>query len=283
MDEGPTQPLTQPVLDGRCAGTNSIAIEDESDIICILQPANPLAYEVADVIARVTPQHMLKTNRESDDDGLEYDLPNNPEAKSIKRRAASDSMELALRISSKVKDVCMGFVFGRNPLKCDIMLELPDEKKRVSGMHFRIFVNEGGIIMLEDHSTNGTLVDGKLLKCRDPLNRGTRQMHMIQKGSVIQIILGATHTVKFNVTTPSRERGLSAYQKQLGDYLHAIKQANRNHAVAGIQPVNPRVLPLVSFYLFAGSLLSMLITFSCPKASGRQTQPTQPNLSPHRP
>ena len=249
MYEGPTQPLTQPVFDRRRAGT---AIEDESDVICILQPANPLAYEVANVIAKVTPQHMLnknKINRDSDDDCLEYDIPGPPQAKTSKRRAATDSMEIALRISSKVKDICMGFVFGRNPLKCDIMVELPDEQKRVSGMHFRIFVNEGGIIMLEDHSTNGTIVDDKILKCRDPVNRGTRQMHMIQKGSVIQILIGATHTVKFNVTTPNRDRGLSAYQRQLGEYINTIKQANRNYAAAGVQPVIPRAplqRPLVS-------------------------------------
>jgi len=260
MDEaiGPTQLATQPVFDGRRAGMNSITTDDESDIICILQPANPIAYDVADVVARVTPQHMLKnkqTIQHSNDDDLEYDTLDNTEAKSVKRSAKSDSKEIALRISSKVKDICMGFVFGRNPSKCDIMLVLPDEEKRVSGMHFRIFVNEGGIIMLEDTSTNGTLVEGKVLKCRDPHNHGTRQMHMIQKGTVIEIILGYGHTVKFNVTTPNRDRGLSAYQARLGEYLNVIKQANRNHAAAGIESFNPRAqlrLQLVSFSFICG-------------------------------
>lgn len=250
MDEvlPPTQVLSQQLR----AGTKSITIDDESDIICILQPANRLAYDVATVIAKITPQHMLKNNQmfqDHEDVDLEYDLPVGSEATSAKPKSASDSMEIALRISSKVKDICMGFVFGRDPLKCDIMLDLPDDKKRISGMHFRIFVNEGGIIMLEDTSTNGTLVDDKLLKYRDPLNCGARQMHMIQKGSVIQIILGINHTVMFRVTTPNRDRGLSTYQKQLAGYLNTIKLANRNHAAAGIHAIGARAplqLPLVS-------------------------------------
>ena len=230
-----------------------MSVEDESDIICILQPVNPPAYEVVNVVAEVTPQHILQNHNLGwkHEDDMDLEPLEDLEVNNNRPPNISTSKEIALRLSSKVKDLCMGFVFGRDPTKCDIVIELPYEKRRISGMHFRIFVNEEGIIMLEDTSTNGTLVEGKLLKCKDPKPESARQMHMISKGSTVELILGPTApTVKFNVTIPSRDRGEFLYHQKLREYLDFVKMANfqaqaKFHTVPNRHPL---ALPLVSLH-----------------------------------
>ena len=261
MEEEPTQKSTQPLDNRLRIGVHSLTVEDEANIICILQPGNPAAFDVLNVVSRATPQHILgyedndNLNLNPDDD-LEYETLEGREAKQAQvpvqppfaPQVASDCHEIAFRLTSNIKDPCMGFVFGRDPSKCDIMLDLPAEKNRVSGMHFRIFLNEEGIIMLEDTSTNGTLVDGVLLRYKDPKTRGTRQMRMIQKGTMIEVVIGPfDQTVKFNVVTPNRDRGGTAYHANLFKYIEYIKEANRN-ALAAKQLPRPRLplpLPLV--------------------------------------
>ncbi|MCJ1434658.1 hypothetical protein MMC27_004027 [Xylographa pallens] len=247
-EQEPTQPTTQPVFDRRRGGESSFSVEDEADIICILQPVNPPACEVMAIVAKVTPQHILQNDDVERKDGadLEYDTLDYNEPKPTQDDQVSANKDIALRISSRIKDVSMGFVFGRDPTKCDIMIDLPPpyEKRRVSGMHFRIFVNKEGIIMLEDTSTNGTLIDGKLLKY-DEKAPNIRRMHMIAKGSTIEIFLGPTgSTIKFNVTTPNRDLGAENYEYRLRDYLTYIAELNFR-ATAGPQALAAR--PLLPF------------------------------------
>ena len=252
---------TQPFDKRRRVGVHSLTAEDEANIICILQPGNPLAFDVLNVVARATPQHILGYDGDDNlnpEDDLEYETLDGREVKQAQipvqapfpTQLASDCHEIALRLTSNIKDPCMGFVFGRDPNKCDIILDLPAEKNRVSGMHFRIFLNEEGIIMLEDTSTNGTLVDGVLLRYKDPKTRGTRQMRMIQKGTMIEVFLGPfDQSVKFNVITPNRDRGGAVYDANLHKYIEYIKEANKN-ALASKPPSRPRLplpLPLVGF------------------------------------
>ncbi|MCJ1378370.1 hypothetical protein MMC17_001468 [Xylographa soralifera] len=247
-EQEPTQPATQPIFDRRRGGESSFSVEDEADIICILQPVNPPACEAMAIVARVTPQHILQNNdvERKDEDDLEYDTLDDNEPKPTQDDKVSANKDIALRISSRVKDVCMGFIFGRDPTKCDIMIDLPPpyENRRVSGMHFRIFVNKEGIIMLEDTSTNGTLIDGKLLKY-DTKAPNIRRMHMIAKGSTIEIFLGPIgSTIKFNVTTPNRDLGAEKYEYRLRDYLAYIAEMNFR-ATAGPQALAARPpLPL---------------------------------------
>ncbi|MCJ1388039.1 hypothetical protein MMC18_000883 [Xylographa bjoerkii] len=248
-EQEPTQPSTQPIFDRRRGGESSFTVEDEADIICILQPVNAPACEVMAIVAEVTPQHILQNDDAGgkEEEDLEYDTLDDNTSKTVQDHKANANKDIALRISSRVKDVCMGFVFGRDPTKCDIMIDLPPpyEKRRVSGMHFRIFVNKEGIIMLEDTSTNGTLIDGKLLKY-DPKAPSTRRMYMIAKGSTIEIFLGPTgSTIKFNVTTPNRDLGAEKYDYRLRDYLAYIAEMNFR-AAAGPQAIAgrpPRPLP----------------------------------------
>ena len=255
MEEEPTQKSTQPLDNRRRVSVHSLTAEDEANIICILQPGNPLAFDVLKVIARATPQHILGYDDDDNlnpDDDLEYETLEGREAKQAQPpfapQMANDPQHIALRLTSKIQDPCMGFVFGRDPNKCDVMLDLPAEKNRVSGMHFRIFLNEEGIIMLEDTSTNGTLVDGVMLRYKDPKTRGTRQMRMIQQGSLIEVFLGPfAQTVKFSVVIPNRDRGGTAYHANLHRYIEYIKEANKN-ALAAKPPLWPRLplaLPIV--------------------------------------
>ncbi|MCJ1403950.1 hypothetical protein MMC11_007173 [Xylographa trunciseda] len=274
-EQEPTQPSTQPIFDRRRGGESSFSVEDEADIICILQPVNPPACEVMAIVAEVTPQHILQNDdvgRKEEVD-LEYDTLDDNQPKKAQDHTANANKDIALRISSRVKDVCMGFVFGRDPTKCDIMIDLPPpyEKRRVSGMHFRIFVNKEGIIMLEDSSTNGTLIDGKLLKY-DAKSPSIRRMHMIAKGSTIEIFLGQTgSTIKFNVTTPNRDLGAEKYEYRLRYYLAYIAEMNFR-ATAGPQVVAgrpPLQLPFAQpnsdpSTPFQGSSAAMLTAGSTP-------------------
>lgn len=228
-EEGPTQKATQDYVDPRRLGLSSISMKDEADIICILQPTNPAAFEVVKVVAAVTPQHILHNQGLSclEEDNLEPDTLDYQEPQRIQPYSADLGNEIALRISSKVKDECMGFVFGRDPAKSDIVIDYPDENKRVSGMHFRIFVNMGGIIMLEDTSTNGTMVEGKILK-HDPRDGNNRPRHMVSQGSTIQLLLGARGSIVFTVKVLDRDQGVGEYNKRLGQYLRHIEEEKVN-------------------------------------------------------
>ena len=138
-------------------------------------------------------------------------------------RGAS-SFDIALRMSSKLKDASLGFVFGRNPQKCDIELRAELQPFRVSNAHFRIYLTEGGILMLKDMSTNGTFVDQRLLKHGDP-NPSAR---VIAPGSIIEII-GYDHeeSIRFIVSVPSRDRGMDAYGQNLAEYVAYLQQVTR--------------------------------------------------------
>ncbi|MCJ1287962.1 hypothetical protein MMC26_007315 [Xylographa opegraphella] len=274
-EQEPTQPATQPIFDRRRGGESPFSVEDEADIICILQPVNPPACEVMALVAKVTPQHILQSEdvERKDQDRLEYDTLDDNEPKHTPDDQISANKDIALRISSQVKDVCMGFVFGRDPTKCDIMIDLPPpyEKRKVSGMHFRIFINKEGIIMLEDTSTNGTLIDGKLLKY-DAKTPNIRPMHMIARGSTIEIFLSSmSSTIKFNVTTPNRDLGAEKYECRLRDYLTYIAEMNYR-ATAGPQALAarpPLPLPFTQFNShhstpFQGNGVSMLTAGSTP-------------------
>jgi hypothetical protein len=242
MDEGvqDTQPLEEHLKDARC---KPLSAEDQADIICILQPASPAAYNIVESVNRATPHHVAQRDDQDTEDDLQDELPRD-------KVTSGHSMEIALRISSKLRDPCMGFVFGRDPLRCDVVLEHPTECKRFSNMHFRIFVNESGIVMLEDMSTNGTVVDGNLLLCKN-ISPNSRKMQMLQRGSEISIILTVSECVKFHVTMPNRDRASEEYARNLGRYLKDIQSANLRHAAAPTgHGRNPPPLHVVSTELY---------------------------------
>lgn len=219
----------------------SISKEDEVDVICILHPTSKAAYDIVDKLAETSPQHILQKQEilstPDDDPWPEYDLdPEFSESAAQgqppfikpdpeRQQDEKSSLDIALRLSSSVKDVCLGFRFGRSVEKCDVVLDDDVAKKRISLTHFRIYLTKEGIIMLEDTSSNGTLVDRKLLRYKDGPASSNR--HMLTQSTVIELASNdQTQRIKFVVSIPAR-RDLSEWQRKLHEYLEFVERAER--------------------------------------------------------
>ena len=282
MDEDATQPSTQPFVDPRRLGRNTSGLskDDESDVICIIHPCSPAAYEVVQFVALTSPQHILQNEglsrylEEVENLGESITLPTEevPAEKAPYEEAAlrdedpptqpmtspdkdlatsrdNATLDIALRLSSRVKNPCMGFCFGRNPEKCDIIMGIQNDRKRISQMHFRVYLNQQAIVMLQDVSTNGTVVDGHLLRSKGA-GAGLPPTRMIQQGSVIQLITDdPREEIKFIVSMPARDHAADRYQVRLEEYLAYIAQAERQaQAVARAKAEGTAMgLPPVSF------------------------------------
>ncbi len=142
---------------------------------------------------------------------------------------------IALRFSSQVKDPVAGFTFGRSVGLCDICLH-NDPNRRLSKIHFRIYLNEWGVLMLEDMSTNGTVVDQILLKKKDgPAGEVKRTL---ESGSKIKILMHEPgRDIVFLVRIPIREGAHEEmYKRNLQNY-----QARRTNLAA--VDVNRTIVP----------------------------------------
>jgi hypothetical protein len=218
----PTQELTQVVLDPRRIGRNNsgLSSKDVSDVLVILHPSSHGAMSIVEMAAEHRPQHVLfKHPYDSFDD----DITDIEEAETmvINNKGSSKSIshagnDLALRMSSPLVQPGLGFVFGRNPRSTDIVFG-QDSGKRISNQHFRIFLNEDAILMVEDMSTNGTIVDDVLLKNRD---KRFNKVRMLNQGSIICIHSTVeTEMIKFVVRVPSRTTYQEQFQANLGNFL----------------------------------------------------------------
>lgn len=205
----PTQESTQPYSDPRRLGSHNSGLDEQdvSDIICILHPNSPAAHEAVAATAHIAPQHILQR------DDLEYD------------NSDTAARDIALRLSSSVKNLGAGFCFGRHPTRCDVLLTPHQHSKHISNMHFRIFLNGDGILMLQDTSTNGTVVDG----CRlwKPVKQTSR---MLTNGSVITVVSDnlVKTEVRFVVRIPSRDGFAVQYTQNLLDYLQRVQKHEAN-------------------------------------------------------
>lgn len=231
---------TQKVLDPRRLGKNASDLSDEdlSDIFCILHPVSLPAIRAAALIHDLTPQHTIT----SEGDVNIREKEGNPQEIGTFVLATQGlvSCDIALRLSANLKSPAGGFLFGRNQQRCDFILGRDDQVKRVSNIHFRIYINEYGIIMLEDQSTNGTAVDGNLLRAKEKEN-GMEYRHTLELGS--RIILHMTppeEDFKFIVRIPRRDEATEAiYQQNLTNYCIRIQNAHmeRQARAAGRDPV----------------------------------------------
>ena len=127
-------------------------------------------------------------------------------------------------MSSSVKSAKDGFRFGRNRRQCDVLLTAFDSNNLVSKVHFKIYVNSQGSLMLQDLSTNGTLVDDTHLKARD--RRGNAALKpattVLKNGAIISVVAGQDkEEVKMMVRIPSRGDFEDAYEENLRKYLAA--------------------------------------------------------------
>ncbi|KAF1996277.1 hypothetical protein P154DRAFT_498871 [Amniculicola lignicola CBS 123094] len=218
--EGPsqqTQQLTQPAMDPRRQGQNNSGLDerDSADVLVILHPASPAAIKIVEDAAVSRPYHvLLRHSYDSFDDGSDIeeqetiiiDRPPVP----LPSHAGAD---IALRMSSPLKQAKLGFIFGRNAGSADIVFN-QDAGKRISNQHFRIFLNHDAVIMVEDMSTNGTIVDDILLKNRD--TRHYSKERMLASGSIICVQnSNDAEMIKFVVRIPSRVNDATRYQENL--------------------------------------------------------------------
>ncbi|KAH8691950.1 hypothetical protein BGW36DRAFT_431193 [Talaromyces proteolyticus] len=227
MDVNPTQGSTQPYSDPRRMGSHNSGLQDEdvSDILCILHPGSPSAHELVDATARLDKgqQHILQR------DEFEYDSD------------GASSRDIALRLSSSVKDLSLGFVFGRNPQRCDVLLSPEVTSRTISNIHFRIFVNDDGILMLQDMSTNGTVVDDTRL-----WKRNGQTTRMLVNGSVI-IVASDKKEVRFVVRIPSRDGFNVQHRENMVAYIQRV--ARHTAKVKNLQGRTPALQPTLQWTL----------------------------------
>jgi hypothetical protein len=229
MDDEPTQPNTQPYHDPRRHGTNSMLCEqDEADIIAILHPTSPSAHRAVSLTAEAASQHILQNHTLSHIPEEDDELAPRPDFDGSAR-------DIALRFSSKVNDLRNGFYFGRNPSNADIILG-GRPHKAISSRQFRIFLNHYGILMLEDTSTNGTIVDSIVLRgdrgTDHPENSQPRMT--LHQGAMIEVPTTSSNSygecIRFVVNIPSRDVSQTRYNQNLTGYLQCINQAERRAA-----------------------------------------------------
>nr|POF26276.1 serine/threonine-protein kinase rad53 [Quercus suber] len=221
----PTQP-TQVTVDPRRLGRNNSGLSetDISDVMCILHPCSPAAFTIVADTAVHSPHNVLQNYRpEQRNDNINQSVLEEQETFILDSNGSSpaDAMDLALRFSALPINPKLGFLFGRHRAHCDIRLA-GENYKRISNFHFSIFMNSSGVLMLQDMSTNGTMVDEVVLKRKGQKN-ATR---MLSSGSVIQILSPNQHEiVKFVVRIPSREGHYDEYEARFRDYMSRVHMA----------------------------------------------------------
>ncbi|KAE8447511.1 hypothetical protein EG329_010641 [Mollisiaceae sp. DMI_Dod_QoI] len=229
---------TQIVLDPRRLGqaNSGLSLDDQADICCILHPISTPAYQAVALIHKESP-HLTLTSESNviirERDSGEVGAGNTFEP----AVAGAPSRSLVLRLSAKLKDPVGGFHFGRNKSRCDFPIGCHEDSKRVSNIHFRIYINEHGTLMLEDQSTNGTAVDGNLLRGKEKENDKDYR-HTLESGSVIVLTMTPPEEdYRFIVRIPQREDGAdNAYEENLTAFflrVNDIKQQNQARLAAG--------------------------------------------------
>lgn len=216
----PTQPSTQPYADPRRVGCNNSGLtsQDVSDVICILYPGSISAHSAVAATALSAPEHVLQNDDLGEvTQGLEFYDDDHPQSQ-MPQQTRTWARDIALRMSSRVKDPTMGFCFGRNAARCDIVIVSDPEEKRISNVHFRIYLNKEGILMLQDTSTNGTIVDDCRLRGKGP--HGGESTRMLNAGSIIQVVTNIPdQEIKFIVRIPSRDGFREEYKRKLAQYV----------------------------------------------------------------
>lgn len=130
-------------------------------------------------------------------DALDVDYQLEDDQRHLRIQPDVGEHHIALRFSSQVKSPLHGFTFGRNQKGCDIVFK-NDPYRRLSNVHFRIYLNQWGVLMLEDMSTNGTIVDEVLLK--------KKEKRTLSSGSRIKILMfKESRDLEFMVRIPLRD------------------------------------------------------------------------------
>ncbi|KAI4870420.1 hypothetical protein F4820DRAFT_403582 [Hypoxylon rubiginosum] len=223
-DSQATQPATQNALDPRRFGKQNSGFSDEdiSDIVCLLYPNSDSASREVKEIAR-SAEYAQHTTGKYTADAIDSDLYLEDDAEDFGRVRCIGDHALVIKLSSALKDPRLGFTFGRNQARCDLCFAY-DPGRRLSNIHFRIFVNKYGTVMLEDQSTNGTVVDSKLLRKKTDAQRPGQPgapRRTLESGSTIKIVMQqSTSDLVFLVRIPRRDGDHEvAYKRKLAAYL----------------------------------------------------------------
>lgn len=209
----------------------NIELDEETlaDILCILHPTSKPALDAVALIAEEQPEctldnELVEQHTQPDNNGQEI---GNFKARSVDPRMKGvKARDIVLRLSKFPKDATQGFCFGRHAERNDF--KLSDPKKRISNVHFQIYVNEYGTIMIQDASTNGTIVDSILLKSSEKENDKPYR-NTLENGSIIKIVMtnNVLDNIAFIVRIPRREGEVEdKYENNLNNYftrLNAIK------------------------------------------------------------
>ncbi|KAL9056569.1 MAG: hypothetical protein Q9162_002852 [Coniocarpon cinnabarinum] len=234
-----TLQATQDKIDPRRLGRNNSGLteQDVADVVCILHPCSVAAFEIVADTALRNPQHILQ-NQGLTTPAHHRGLAGASAAETILLPAtnADGPRDLALRFSSRVIDPTVGFCFGRNVYKCDISLDPHGNQKRVSNTHFRIFLNNNGVLMLADMSTNGTVVDGDAIggkkKHGENMIQRNPTSRMLVHGAVIEVLSPTQEEiVKFILRLPSRDGLSDLYKENFQSYVQHVQIA-RDRALA---------------------------------------------------
>ncbi|KAL8784919.1 MAG: hypothetical protein Q9213_003661 [Squamulea squamosa] len=226
MDDGATQKATLPPT-GPHSHKNTFSDFDRTDILCILIPATPAAYEAVELVNATAPQHILrrprkiaplKTKTPTSQVLADCSVPNSPKAK--------PSLDIALRMRSVILNPALGFTFGRNKAGSDLLI-CQGGHMRISQRHFRIYVNSRGSLMCQDTSTNGTYVDGVNLRPKQqPTDSGDKRT--LHNASVIELLVGQDmETMRFIVQVPDRSGVSQLYGSKLDQYIEFVEQMER--------------------------------------------------------
>lgn len=233
------------MLDPRRVGRNNSGLDDNdiADIMMILHPTTPAASKIVAHTAMTRPEHVLFYDTMGSYTASFADIEEQETiimGKDGERvgQSSSAAADIALRLSSAplLKIKSNGFVFGRNAHISDIVFG-QDSGRRISNQHFRIFINDFGIPMLEDMSTNGTVVDDTLLRGKDPHFNKAR---MLIAGSIITISnSNEAEVIRFNVRVPSRGSHKERYEENKHAFIsecitgdgreRALQQLHQRH------------------------------------------------------
>ncbi|CZT00428.1 related to protein kinase RAD53 [Rhynchosporium agropyri] len=250
---------TQLVTDPRRLGQPGSGLNDDqlADIFCILHPATLPACRAAALIRECAPENTITTDH---DVRIREKTTSLDEFNST--QLAQDglvSCDIALRLTCNLKDPMGGFQFGRNAARCDFVLGRNEPSRRVSNIHFRIYINEYGSLMLEDQSTNGTAVDGVLLRAKDKEN-GLSYRHTLSQGSIITLTMTPPEEdYRFVVRIPHREgehedrfqQNLTVYFLRMGRATNgpvAIKGGGTSAGAAKELPIQPNTDPVPNLF-----------------------------------
>lgn len=216
---------TQNVLDPRRIGKQNSGFSDAdiADIVCLLLPYSDAARAELREMALRTSLHMV-----------EADEAAHPELQAAQGLSHMPQLvgehAIVLRLSAQCKNPLKGFTFGRSRTNCDIYFG-NDPLRRISNIHFRIFYNEYGILMIEDSSSNGTLVDKTILRLKP--RKGEKNcdtQRTLTPGSQIKILMVSREDdLHFVVQIPRREGDYEeAFRKNLTrhmDYLKGLRES----------------------------------------------------------